>query len=128
MRDLTKRQREVLRFISSFYDTNGYPVSRTEMVEGFGINRNAAQGHVDMLERKGMITLKPGAARSIVVTTKGKSEISIVKPFSKGKHSERPQAGELCARINALIAEYAGDLGTAEAIGVLEIVKNGLMK
>jgi hypothetical protein len=57
----------------------------------------------------------------------GEIEMADVEKFTKSKTTERPHAGELCARINKLIIEYDGDLGLAEAIGVLEIVKQGLI-
>ena len=38
-----------------------------------------------------------------------------------------PKAGELVGRINDLIDEYAGEIGIAEAVGVLEIVKHGII-
>ena len=38
-----------------------------------------------------------------------------------------PKAAELVGRINDLIAEYDGEMSVAEAIGVLEIVKSGIL-
>jgi hypothetical protein len=46
-----------------------------------------------------------------------------VKEFPKGKVSHRPQTGELVVRILDLIYEYEGELGTAEALGALEMAK-----
>jgi len=39
-----------------------------------------------------------------------------------------PKAAELVGRIKDLIAEYDGEMSTAEAIGVLEIVKIGMLE
>lgn len=39
-----------------------------------------------------------------------------------------PKAAELVGRINDLIAEYDGEMSVAEAIGVLEIVKAGILR
>jgi len=39
-----------------------------------------------------------------------------------------PKAAELVGRIKDLIAEYDGEMSTAEAIGVLEIVKMGVLE
>ncbi len=133
MSELTERQAEVLRFISGFYDAKGFPPTRAEIAGEFGIQHNGAQYHVEALKAKEMIMVEPNTARSIVLTMKGTDAIlgttaDNVHAFAKEKKSERPHAGELCHRINKLINEYAGDLGTAEAIGVLEIVKSGLMR
>jgi hypothetical protein len=49
--------------------------------------------------------------------------MSDVKQFAKSKSTEKPHAGELFERIKSLVYEYDGELGTAEAMGVLEMVK-----
>ena len=38
-----------------------------------------------------------------------------------------PRPAELTGRINDLIQEYAGEIGVYEVLGVLEIVKFGLL-
>ncbi|MGH1594066.1 hypothetical protein ACRBEJ_08585 [Yersinia proxima] len=38
-----------------------------------------------------------------------------------------PLPAELTVRINDLIQEYAGEIGVSEVLGVLEIVKFGLL-
>lgn len=44
-----------------------------------------------------------------------------------GAAVKRPQAGELAGRIQDLLAEYDGEMGVAEAVGVLECVKHTLL-
>lgn len=44
-----------------------------------------------------------------------------------GKEKRFPKNGELCDRIYKLLSEYDGELSTAEAVGVLEVVKLGLL-
>lgn len=44
-----------------------------------------------------------------------------------GKEVKRPKAGELAQRIQALIAEYDGELGICEAVGALECCKHVLL-
>lgn len=46
-----------------------------------------------------------------------------IKEFTKPKRTERPHAAELFERIKTLVYEYDGEMGTAEAVGVLEMVK-----
>lgn len=44
-----------------------------------------------------------------------------------GKQKKFPVCAELYSRIEALIHEYDGEIGVAEAIGVLEMVKHGIL-
>lgn len=46
---------------------------------------------------------------------------------SLGKEKIFPVAGELFERIDNIILEYEGEIGLAEAIGVLEMVKAKLL-
>ena len=46
-----------------------------------------------------------------------------IKTFNKDKVVQRPHAGELFERVLGLVHEYDGEIGTAEAIGVLELAK-----
>jgi len=44
-----------------------------------------------------------------------------------GKQKKFPICAELYSRIEALIHEYDGEIGMAEVIGVLEMMKHGLL-
>ncbi|MDU1652650.1 MAG: hypothetical protein E6850_09140 [Leclercia adecarboxylata] len=46
---------------------------------------------------------------------------------SLGKEKSFPAAGELFERIDNIILEYEGEIGLAEAIGVLEMLKAKLL-
>lgn len=46
---------------------------------------------------------------------------------SLGKEKNFPVAGELFERIDNVILEYEGEIGLAEAIGVLEMLKAKLL-
>lgn len=66
--DLTGRQTEVLDFVKQFKDANGYPPTRAEIAERFNFgSTNAAQQHLNALEKKGWIRMPPGISRGIVV-------------------------------------------------------------
>lgn len=65
--ELTDRQVEVLDFISGFIASSGYSPSIAEIAGHMKINPNAAQQHVERLEKKGRISKQPGISRSIRV-------------------------------------------------------------
>lgn len=45
-----------------------------------------------------------------------------------GKEKSFPVCGELFERLDQIITEYDGEIGLAEAIGVLEMLKAKLLK
>jgi len=66
---LTKRQNQVLKFISEHIDKNGFPPTRSELAGHFGFRSpNAAESHLRSLERKGVITIERGRSRGIALT------------------------------------------------------------
>lgn len=68
-RPLTKRQREVLRFISEHIDKKGFPPTRSELSARFGFRSpNAAESHLKALDSKGVIQLERGRSRGITLT------------------------------------------------------------
>ncbi len=62
MKDLTKRQHEVVLFIQDYLAHHGYPPTIREIGGNFGISVKAAFDHVKALQRKGI--LKTGESRS----------------------------------------------------------------
>lgn len=68
---LTKRQSEVLKFISSWNVDKGYPPSLSEISQHFNFaSTNTVRGHLKALEQKGYIHISPGKARGIQVVSK----------------------------------------------------------
>lgn len=65
---MTERQAEILGFIRSFIEANKYPPTRKEIASHFGFKSvNAAYAHVRALERLGVIEVKAGISRGIVI-------------------------------------------------------------
>lgn len=65
---LTKRQREILRYINDILDEYGIPPSRREIADAFGFKSdNAAECHLRALADKGVIELMGGTSRGIKV-------------------------------------------------------------
>ncbi|MBD9481715.1 transcriptional repressor LexA [Pseudomonas sp. PDM14] len=66
MLKLTPRQAEILAFIKSCLEDNGYPPTRAEIAQKLGFKSpNAAEEHLKALARKGAIEMTPGASRGI---------------------------------------------------------------
>lgn len=73
--DITNKQKDVLVYIDYFISECGYPPSRAEIADAFECYPNAAQCHVEALERRGAIEFTPGVARSIRITRFGKRQL-----------------------------------------------------
>ena len=58
---LTKRQNEILNFISYHIDSIGFPPTRNELSRHFGFRSpNAAESHLRALEHKNVIRIEAG--------------------------------------------------------------------
>jgi repressor LexA len=65
-KELTNRQRDILKFISEFIEKHKFPPTRSELSAHFGFRSpNAAEAHLRALEKKAMIGLERGVSRGI---------------------------------------------------------------
>ncbi|HEY7805294.1 MAG TPA: transcriptional repressor LexA [Orrella sp.] len=63
---LTSRQTEILSLIEHAISETGFPPTRAEIAQTLGFkSANAAEDHLRALEKKGYISLTPGASRGI---------------------------------------------------------------
>lgn len=63
---LTARQSEILGLIEQAIANTGFPPTRAEIAQTLGFkSANAAEDHLRALEKKGYISLAPGASRGI---------------------------------------------------------------
>lgn len=69
MKELTKRQQEILSFIYKFQKENGFSASYRDVASHFGFSPKAAFDHLKALERKGAITTRDNISRSIRVVS-----------------------------------------------------------
>lgn len=70
MKGLTKRQEEVLRFISDYVANYGYSPSYQEIADAFGIaSKHGVVRHLDALAKKGYIEKTDTTARSIRIVS-----------------------------------------------------------
>lgn len=69
-RDLTDRQRDVLRVVEQSIARRGYPPTRAEIADALGFkSANAAQEHLQALARKGFLSIE-GSHRGIQLAKK----------------------------------------------------------
>jgi len=90
-RILTKRQREILDFITRFVDEKGYSPSLVEIGENFGLSSVATvHKHVENLQKKGFVTRVWNANRSLDLTEKTLSLRAIRLPLVGRVAAGRP--------------------------------------
>ncbi|KGE71872.1 transcriptional repressor LexA [Spirochaeta lutea] len=75
MKNLTNRQKEILRFIESFIDQNKYPPTIREVSDFFDISVRGAYDHLQALKKKGVIHTDSNRSRSIEIVSEEKEEI-----------------------------------------------------
>jgi len=91
MSKLTKRQSEILSFLKTWIEENGYPPTRAEIAKDLGFRSpNAAEDHLKALARKGAIEMIPGASRGIKIIETAPDDL----PFNE---DELPIIGRVAA-------------------------------
>lgn len=98
MSNITKKQKEILDFITQFIQSNEYAPSYREIADYFGLSSTATvHEHVKALEDKGLITSAQNEARSleIVGSRFGKSiELPLVGLITAGEPIEAVEQNE----------------------------------
>jgi len=65
-----KRERQILEYISQYYQRFGYSPTMSEVAIGIGLNApSTIHEHVENLVKKGFLTKKPGQARGMEVVS-----------------------------------------------------------
>ncbi|WP_446742339.1 transcriptional repressor LexA [Silvibacterium acidisoli] len=107
---ITRRQKEVLDFISSFVERNGYSPSFEEIAHGLSLRSLATvHKHITNLQEKGLLQREHNRSRSIDVTP----------PRSQSIHnSELPLLGRIAA------GQPLEAVETTESISMSDIVGN----
>jgi len=99
---LTKRQKEILTFISDHIDSEGFPPTRNEVSEHFGFRSpNAAESHLRALEHKGVIRIGAGRSRGITLTALSSASL----PPANALHVPLPLVGRVAAGSPVLAQE-----------------------
>ena len=101
MPELTKRQKQILDFITEFIQAHDYAPSYREIAEHFGLSSTATiHEHVKSLEDKGLITSSHNAARSLELVQHrfGKAiELPLAGLIAAGEPIEAIQSNEMIA-------------------------------
>ena len=85
MTKLTKRQQEVLDFITSHMESTGYPPTRAEIAKALGFRSpNAAEEHLRALARKGAIEMIPGTSRGIRLPEQNQQGLPVIGQVAAG--------------------------------------------
>ena len=101
MQKLTKRQSQVLEFISETLAVSGMPPTVAEIAAAMGVSStNGIRGHLQALERKGAIELVPNASRGIRLLDQAEPE---VEPLGL------PLVGQVAAGSPILAQEHIED-------------------
>ena len=85
MKNLTKRQEEILNLIKSHIQDLGFPPTRADIAKSLGFKSpNAAEQHLRAIEKKGFISILSGASRGIILNETTNDDIPIIGLVAAG--------------------------------------------
>ena len=85
MKNLTKRQQEILSLIKNHILDFGFPPTRADIAKTLGFKSpNAAEQHLRAIEKKGFIKILSGASRGIVLNDSDSDEIPVIGLVAAG--------------------------------------------
>jgi len=85
MKNLTKRQQEILNLIKNHILDFGFPPTRADIAKNLGFKSpNAAEQHLRAIEKKGFIKILSGASRGIVLNDSDSDEIPVIGLVAAG--------------------------------------------
>jgi repressor LexA len=110
---ITRRQKEVLDFISSFTQRNGYSPSYEEIAHGLGLRSLATvHKHITNLHNKGMLQRAQNRSRSI----------DVLPPRAKPRPGERlPLAGRIAAGLPVEATETTETISLGDIVGSRDV-------
>jgi repressor LexA len=106
---ITRRQKEVLEFVSGFVERNGYSPSFEEIARGLDLRSLATvHKHITNLQTKGLLTRAHNRSRSL----------DVLPPRAKGRGVERlPLAGRIAAGYPVETSEIPESISLGDIIG-----------
>ncbi|ADV82611.1 transcriptional repressor LexA [Terriglobus saanensis] len=110
---ITRRQKEVIDFLTGFTQKNGYSPSYEEIAQGLGLNSLATvHKHVTNLQNKGLLQRAHNRSRSI----------DVLAPRTSRRMSDRlPLMGRIAAGKPVEAIENAESISLSEIIGNREV-------
>jgi len=110
---VTKRQREVLDFITDFQERNHYCPSFEEIARGLDLRSLATvHKHIDNLEKKGLLQRSHNRSRSIDISSTGGRRVDDMS---------LPLLGRIAAGVPVEAAEIAESLSLSEIVGTRNV-------
>ncbi|MEO0509445.1 MAG: transcriptional repressor LexA [Verrucomicrobiota bacterium] len=110
MKDLTKRQQEILTFIENHEWRNGYWPSIREIQDEFSFkSTNAVMGHLRALEKKGALERIAGQARTFRINRPNKPDFNEI-PEDASEVVDIPILGDIAAGYPDRV-ESGGEIG-----------------
>ena len=118
---ITRRQKEVLDFLSGFTSSNGYSPSYEEIAAGLGLNSLATvHKHVTNLQSKGLLQRSHNRSRSIDVLPQRSTSRRSSTGFSGGG-DRLPLLGRIAAGRPVEAIESAETISLGDIIGSREV-------
>ncbi len=110
---VTRRQKEVLDFISGFVQRNGYSPSFEEIARGLQLKSLATvHKHITNLQNKGLLQRSHNRSRSI----------DVLPPRSKSRSADRlPLMGRIAAGLPVEAIENAESISIGDIVGSREV-------
>jgi len=110
---VTRRQKEVLDFISGFVQRNGYSPSFEEIARGLQLKSLATvHKHITNLQNKGLLQRAHNRSRSI----------DVLPPRSKSRSADRlPLMGRIAAGLPVEAIENADSISIGDIVGSREV-------
>lgn len=109
---VTRRQKEVLDFISGFVESNGYSPSFDEIARGLSLKSLATvHKHITNLQKKGLLQRDHNRSRSI----------DVLPPRSKARAERLPLMGRIAAGLPVEASEVAESISLGDIIGSREV-------
>jgi len=78
MKELTKRQKEVLTYIANYKDKHSYPPTIREIAEHFSMSVKGAHDHITALRKKGQLKHEEKRPRTLELTNSKKEDHSSI--------------------------------------------------
>ena len=127
---ITRRQKEVLEFVSGFVERNGYSPSFEEIAHGLDLRSLATvHKHISALTTKNYLKRGFNQSRSLEITAKYMAELQRSKP----PQAEIPMRGRIAAGMPLEAVEQSETLNISEYIGgaatyALEVRGNSMIE
>jgi site-specific DNA-methyltransferase (adenine-specific) len=123
-KQITKRQKDVLKIIYNWIKNSGFPPSFSDLKEELGISSNqTVLEHLEKLEKKGLIRREEGSARGIKILSKGfkalevNQLVPVVGITAAGSFIEAIEEIENWEELSGEIAKLSDDLMIVKVSG-----------